>query len=320
MKKGQVKVPNPSISQNILTLPLQKEDRNLLMNYLSRIETKDPLLKEEVINTQDLWTIVKLAEAAPVFAKFCKTLNWQARILREFRFSHDRINSFDLLRGEIFFGMALDAAEKEDKTDFMPYLKKAVAYSSIHAIQRYHEYLYQYINASKTTRDNMADKLSWLTEIKKNCVRMIECYGSYAYMMLAEVCFQFAECYHETAETQRSEETYQAALNACDFAEKHLKESQPSIFQASYGEGLGFSNRFGIATPAAFKERINEWKAGVVNRVGQISPLDMFSSSESTPVRGRTTPTGNVSAHSSFTTPDDKADTSPPPTTTTRTP
>ncbi|WP_040534243.1 DUF5630 domain-containing protein, partial [Legionella drancourtii] len=51
----------------------------------------------------------------------------------------------------------------------------------------------------------------------------------------------------------------QSALKACDYAKKFLETSKFSIHNASFGEGLGFSNSLNIADPDEAKILLARW-------------------------------------------------------------
>lgn len=74
---------------------------------------------------------------------------------------------------------------KEIKRDFgyseMEAIKMAIQYGSVHAVQRYNDYLYSKLQQAS---DNDAEAL--YQELIANSERMLPHYGSYGYMVLAE--------------------------------------------------------------------------------------------------------------------------------------
>jgi hypothetical protein len=174
-----------------------------------------------------------------------------------FLIHEDRVNPFDLLRGAFFFHKS-QLVREESGVKFLHsellFLKEAIKYDSIHAVEQYNSYLSQKIEESNSKEE----KKYLFKEIINNCKNMLELYGSYAYMMLAEAFYHYAEFYLEHNEWQRAQFTIIAAKTAIECAQLYLQESQPSIHNAGLGDGLEKSNSFAFY-PDEFLDYIDEW-------------------------------------------------------------
>ena len=179
---------------------------------------------------------------------------------------HKNVQSFDLLKGAYLFHKS-QLARNEVNQDFLyseiVLLQEAIKFKSVHAIQRYNSYLYQQIErlSSKKTQDFDSineEQESLLKEAILNCKKLLELYGSYAYMMLAEAYFYYAQWAKEKSNESVSN-AIDAAIIACNFAEKYLEKSQYSIHNASLGRGLETSNSFKINTPSDARQKIMDW-------------------------------------------------------------
>lgn len=223
-------------------------------------------------NLIDMPLIVRLANHHSFFETLCKkeqyiplweNLYSQLGLLlvssgpkRVALYTHKNTDAFDLLRGTYFFYCS-QQVRKALANNFtaaeMHFLEQAKQYQSVHAIQRYNQFLFE-----KAASDEEDNGKVVLTEAIQNCKGLLELYGSYAYMMLAEAYYQYALW----ALNQANEPSYRGALNAailsCRNADHYLVDSEFSIHNASLGMGLSCSNSFGEDCPNKAIERLED--------------------------------------------------------------
>jgi hypothetical protein len=224
--------------------------------------------------------IIKIANASSLFEKICKkeehqeswTMRYGAFVRGWFELFNKNKQSvfvfeenkdacnFDLFRGAFFHTCYMAAAAKEKQgqrtvfTNFSPmeisFLKEAIKFKSIHALNRYSQYLFR--NNLKTQEKGLL-----LLEHINICSTMINPHGSYAYMMLADAYYQYAQwCLQNNGTVQQINTAIDDALESCEFATSHLLDSFASINNASLGWGLRTSNSEG-ASPDEFMVCIN---------------------------------------------------------------
>ncbi len=175
---------------------------------------------------------------------------------------HDTSNvcTFDLLKGAYLFYSSQTIrklAEEDFSVGEIFLLRSAIAYNSTHATQRYNSYLYSKIERGRLAGDESTKSL--LMEAINNCKKMLELSGSYAYMMLAEAYFHFAQWAIEENEVDLARSAAKSAITACEAAKTHLARSEYSIQNASLGQGLARSNSFGIQSPDEAKILVQNW-------------------------------------------------------------
>ncbi|KTC93430.1 DUF5630 domain-containing protein [Legionella cincinnatiensis] len=174
-------------------------------------------------------------------------------------FAHDEeiVNHFTLLRGAYYFHLsqqALDAKEKAFSSLELYWLNQAMKFASIHANQRYIQFLYQ-----KLERVSQEEAEKILIEAINCCKTSLTQYGSYAYMMLAEAFFRYAVWAQQTGNLSRTKSAISAAVKACIKAENYLSQSIFSIHNASLGEGIKMSNSLGLESPQEALLFLNNW-------------------------------------------------------------
>ncbi len=212
-------------------------------------------------------TILKLVEIDPDFKKFCQeeqfnshwTMLWQAHApkLREGCQAFDDYpcqSPFLRFCGVHFFYISAEIAKhlKKDFTEHeIKYLKRALQCSSIHALRRYTTYLYNHYESKSDE-----NYLTQLKYIKKKCEKLVDNYGSFAYLMLAEIYIRLCRLAISKEDIAAAHPFYLSALTCCDYADSILQQSKASISNASLGQGLEMSNSLHIASPAKAKEYI----------------------------------------------------------------
>ncbi len=178
---------------------------------------------------------------------------------------HDNPNldSFSLLKGAYLFYLS-DLLRKTIDTDYtvteIKLLKEAIPLKSIHATQRYNEYLFYKMEHNQL--EEYEDGPALFKEAIANCKQQLELHGSYAYMMLAEAYFQYAKWAVSERDSSLASKSIAAAIQSCSLAAKHLEKSTYSIHNASLGRGLAFSNSFKIESPEEAKKFLIEWQEG----------------------------------------------------------
>ena len=182
--------------------------------------------------------------------------------------THPLKDSLDLVRGAYFFHASLKI-KIDKKTNFtyseMECIKIAIEYGSVHAIQRFNDYLY---NKLKSASEEEKDGL--YIQIIKNSMGMFPGYGSYGYMVLAEALGGYALLLLEKQNTVKAKQIFEKGMLSLDKAVMILEDSEFSIHNASLGQGLKTSNSLGIETPEnakkVLKEKFEEFSTVLENR------------------------------------------------------
>ncbi len=245
---------------------------HLLLYQLRQPGAKEAFLaesQEAILRKVDM--LIRLAHIHPEIEDFCKhpslDEHWNlvydefVLIFQEeensqelFVHSHPSIPSFDLMRGMYFFYHSQQIRQEfpEQTGKEVSLLKQAMRYTSIHAMERYHELLYLEIEK------NPAKAPELFKEIIENCKTMLEFYGSFAYCMLTEAYGRYA-CYLSTnKDLQGAQSQYKSALTAFAYAEQFLRVSEYSIHNASFGKGLKVSNSLGLGSIPQIKQFIQD--------------------------------------------------------------
>lgn len=136
-------------------------------------------------------------------------------------------------------------------------LNKSIEFNSIHATQRHQQYVYKQIDNCLIT--DADEQLYMLKTVIANCKKVIDAYGSYAYLMLADAYVHYAMWSLERGDRKIAEQAVNAALKSCELAQRYLEQSDASIHNASLGGGLICSNSFSADTPEKAIEWINVW-------------------------------------------------------------
>ncbi|CAM2951169.1 Uncharacterised protein [Legionella steigerwaltii] len=225
--------------------------------------------KLELIKNQKIEAIARIAHHHHEFATFCNrtelkdywekiwcaygvALSQQKNVPLILFFSHLQLNQFNLVRGAYFFYLSQEI-RKEIKRDFgyseIESLKLAIRYGSVHAIQRYNEYIYSQLQHA---HDKESEPL--YQELISNSKLMLPHYGSYGYMVLAEALAHYCFWLLKNSEMEKAQEAYTRALESLDYAQLILKDSQYSIHNASMGLGLKCSNSQGFEFPSQAKD------------------------------------------------------------------
>lgn len=236
-------------------------------------------------NVSDIPFIIKLARASQLFADVCKKEVYQqawSELYSQLGFlmsslegqqvtfyMHDKMDSFDLLKGSYLFYLSQQvrvALSQEFSSSELNLLKEAMRFNSVHAVQRYNIFLHNRVMNGQL--EDGEDPKTLLMDAVKNAKALLEPYGSYAYMLLAEAFYQYAAWAKQEGDQTGYRRSLQAAISSCDKASKFLDVSKFSIYNASFGKGLCSSNSFGIESPEEAKEMLEHFLAGNMNSSG----------------------------------------------------
>ncbi|HHF7368081.1 TPA: DUF5630 domain-containing protein [Legionella bozemanae] len=250
-----------------LNKSLKLTDQDTLFIYMFHQANDEEKLK--LIKNQNIETIARIAYHVQEIETFCNrselkeywgkiwcaygvALSQQKDIPLMLFYSHDQLNQFNLVRGAYFYHLSQEA-RKSMKQEFgfseIESVRMAIQYGSVHAIQRYNDYLYH-----KLEQANPEEAAALYQELIANSKLMLPHYGSYGYMVLADAIGHYCIWLLNHQDVVKAETEYKFALEALDNAELLLNESQYSIQNASIGLGLKCSNSMGFELPAQAKD------------------------------------------------------------------
>jgi hypothetical protein len=152
---------------------------------------------------------------------------------------------FDLFLGIYFYNKALQTAKsmnKEFSALELSYLIEAMNYGSIHAYQKYHQYLYSLTQPEST--DSEQEKLAHFKQIIANIKKLIPTYRVYAYLLLIEAYVRYGLLMSNAGNMIVAEQAQQSALKACSIAESlYIKGGENTLmYNASLGGTLRVGN------------------------------------------------------------------------------
>lgn len=166
-------------------------------------------------------------------------------------------HGFDFFMGIFFYHQSL-TIRNTTNTHFsffeVEYIKEAVKYKSVHAIQRLLEHHYTCLN--RDSGASVGEREGLHANTIQYCRSLFDSYGSYAYLMYIESLIFYAHFLVENNQIPKAIKCFEIAKITCDPADINLQISQQSIHNASFGEGLGKSNRLGFLTPTDAREYI----------------------------------------------------------------
>ncbi|STY31291.1 Uncharacterised protein [Legionella wadsworthii] len=256
----------------------------LRLNFLEEITLKD--VKSQTFNESkffsttksltDIGFIIKMAHASPDFVNMCKKDKYAelwSNLYSQLGFAlsseenpltfytHDNVDSFDLLRGTYFYYLSQQvrtAFSDKFSSSEVHFLKEAMRFNSIHAVQRYNEFLYHKVANEQLGENENAKSLLKEAIQNTNFKPLLELHGSYAYMLLAEAYYRYALFAKNQRDTYTFTKAIEAAISSCNKASKYLEQSKYSIQNASLGKGLAFSNSFGVDSPDDAKNMLED--------------------------------------------------------------
>lgn len=241
------------------------------------------------ITVNSLSFIVKIANFSFHFATLCEKDEYRAlwkelysamgliitknkpRAIAFFAHDEEIVNHFTLVRAAYYFHLsqqALEAKEKAFSRQELYWLNQAIKFESIHANQRYIQFLYQKLD-TMLSHDEYG---KILIEVINRCKTNLNQYGSYAYMMLAEAFFRYAAWAQQAGNFSRAKSAISASVNACVKAENYLNQSIFSIHNASLGDGLKRSNSLGLESPQKALLFLNNWAINNLKEQGLLTP------------------------------------------------
>lgn len=235
-------------------------------------------------NVEDLGFIFKISKESNYFYNLCQQdqykrlwdvvystiglyLSAEDRKISFYVHDNPNLDSFSLLKGAYLFLLSdlwrkdlksQNAAKVDYTVTEIKLLKEAIPLHSIHATQRYNEFLFHKIEDNDLEEEE--DIPTLFKEAIANCKKQLALHGSYAYMMLAETYFQYAKWAASERDSSLVSKSIEAAIQSCSLAAKHLEKSTYSIHNASLGRGLAFSNSFKKESPEEAKAFLTEWR------------------------------------------------------------
>lgn len=248
-----------------MSLKLTIQDRIFIYIFNQANHTK----KIELIKNQKIETIARIAYHFTSIEVFCNhselkehwgkiwcaygvALAQQKKLPLMMFFSQPQLNQFDLVRGAYFFHLSQEI-RKNMKNDFgfseIESIKIAIRHGSVHAIQRYNEYIYYKLQQAITEESD-----SLYQELITNSKLMLPHYGSYGYMVLADAISCYCLWLLNNFKIEEAQAEYKHVLKSLDYAELILNESKYSIQNASIGVGLKCSNSMGFEVPSQAKD------------------------------------------------------------------
>ena len=265
--------------------------------YIDTFNAEDDDKKIQIIQKTNFNMVVRLSCNDSVFQLYCNhpelktywskkwcaygvVLSVQEQLKPVLFHAQSNLNNCDLVRGAYFFHLA-KAVKNKMKADFMcsemAFIKQAVKYGSVHAIQRYNEYLYYKLQSASDE-----DKDGLYNELIVNSQLMLPAYGSYGHMVVAEAFGSYALWLLEANQMDRAKDYYASTLTSIDCATAILEDSRFSILNASLGRGLKCSNSLAIDNPhearGLFKEKFEELFS-VVQEMHHFGPRSILTSS-----------------------------------------
>lgn len=226
---------------------------SLLLREFKQSESK---FVNRILEAPNFGPFIRLSHINKDFEKFCATnevlndywnLIWRnfgiilsAKSQIKFPTLPDH-NNYDLVRGAYYFRQFQLEEDREGAYSYkaLQYLQKSIEFNSIHAMQRYYQYRYALQDLTVEEYQEMA----------KKCLSILKYYGSFCYLLLSEVYFEFSLFLLKTNQTEEAKHYFQAALKSCKEAQNFLIHSKEHTKVASLGQGLKMSNRARLETP-----------------------------------------------------------------------
>jgi hypothetical protein len=232
------------------------------------------VINQSQVSYPSLWTLIQKAQLEQVLYQICRdapafsdawqkiwiSLGQKISPTQESFYRQSKINGFELVVGAVYY---IESKKCNLPAQAAEYIRVARAHHSIHAEQHYISTLFEQINSiDRRGMGTLFSPVDQLSESEKNLKAAIESvksylplYGSYAYMMLADLYIAYAQFSidHSTFLVEKAPKLcLEVAKKCCGDADQWLNDSQEAIFNASGGKGLATSTRFGISTPADF--------------------------------------------------------------------
>lgn len=257
-------------------LPLTQEDRALINKFLQASDSE----KENIIRSNAVEVNVRIAEHHREFESFCQRgeldhfwkQHWsvygsifciQQGLTSCLFYSHSHEAHFNLVRGAYFYYRSQLIARSSSilfSEAEVACLHDAMKFDSVHALQRYNQYCYHNIEAALSEED---EKKLYLTIIA-NSKKMLPNYGAYGYMVYGESLGNYAIWLEKNHFSVKATYFMEAAEQAYLYAATTLNESQHSIHNASFGQGLASSNAARIADPGQASTSLREQFEAVI--------------------------------------------------------
>lgn len=157
-------------------------------------------------------------------------------------FDQDTGEKFDLFLGAYYYhkSMVIEKQLKESESALqLFYLQCAMNYHSIHAYQKFHQYLYT--KGTSLLERYELNQENCFKLIIGNIKNLLPNHGAYAYLMLCEAYFRYG-LYLNGQGSRRAALAFDAAVTACQNAAKVFIDNDPVVFNASLGGSIADSN------------------------------------------------------------------------------
>lgn len=225
----------------------------------------------KTIDLNDFPFIFRIAENNAAFKAACRAKEfnrlWQdlycaspVWLDKDFEYFHPHHEGshFDLLSGFYLFVKSREAKRQASSTTDLEnyFLSKAADCFSIHAFQK------QMKSILCQCRENsipVADQQALLLDSISRCKMFLPYYGSYAYLMLADIYFAYAQTFLKQGNLEKMYTILESIKRCADLASQYLGVSFASIFNSSLGRGLKKSNSFEIEHPEEIKSKLTDW-------------------------------------------------------------
>lgn len=224
---------------------------------LQQIKEMDTSQLVSYVTRNDFNQVVRLATYDEKFQKFCRTNEDMQAFWKRMasgygcfiaQLSHcepiifldqPKIDPFNYFCGNLYYTFSLIARHDAGypfSPEEMLYLKEAVKYKSVHALQKDNIFIYEAIDTLEEPF-----KEEYYRKAIQNSRDTLPHYGSYGYFLLAEAYFRYAFWLKNSRPDlgQRFCDSFCQTLN---LAKSILAKSEHSIWNASLGRGLSVSN------------------------------------------------------------------------------
>jgi hypothetical protein len=255
--------------------------KSILMDHVQRKARVSEVINQNPVSYVRLWALVQQTQVEPdlyllchdepdfseIWQKIWISLGEKISPDRELFYGQSKINGFELVLGALYYLHSMECGSPAEAEEF---IRIARAHHSIHAEQQVINALFQRIDASNGRSENAdtffgqtTDRLSEIEKKLKEAIDSVKLYvrfyGSYAFMMLADLYVAYAQFSFDHPEfvvTTQPSLCLAVAKRCCKEARQYLDNSREAIFNASGGRGLKTSTRFGFSDPTDFEKMI----------------------------------------------------------------
>jgi hypothetical protein len=201
-------------------------DKSKLTQFYQTYPQKYPILKHEAFN--EFWA----EQRAALYPKNPFV-------------AQKHIPDCDLVLGYVFYLLSIKFKTSADKSQ--EYLQLALKYDSIHAAQTHlHKLIMQ--------RCDQARKVETITETLSGWNKLAAKHGAPGFLLLANGYLQLAKTLYELNDTERYNKSCFELWKNLTLVALEEPQSEASINNAFFGQGLAFGNPLKLTTVEAIKE------------------------------------------------------------------